>query len=372
MPMSRYGLSPKELRASAPRLAVIVIALLITVVCFAGAAGWLSPGRLTPAGIVNTFQQVNGLYPGFRRNHAKGVCVTGYFDANGRGAVLSKALVFEPGRTPVFGRFALAGGHPFMVDVPGAVRSMALNFSLRDGQAWRTGMNDIAVFPVSTAAQFEAQLRASQPDPATGKPDPAQMSAFLAANPETVRAIALIRQTGFSSGFANSRFNSLDAFRFVDARGVSRPVRWSMVPVDAFQPNQPTPAQSQDPNYLFDALIARVARGPVQWHLVVTVGQSGDVTDDATVPWPEDRSRVDVGTLTIDSISDEAHGVCRDINFDPLILPAGIAASDDPLLSARSAAYSRSFTRREGERKEPSMVQVPGTLALRSARGSLP
>jgi catalase len=145
-----------------------------------------------------------------------------------------------------------------------------------------------------------------------------------------------------------------------------------MVPVDAFAPNQPTPAQRQDPNYLFDALIARVARGPVQWHLVVTVGQPGDLTDDATVPWPEDRAHIDVGTLTIDSISDEAHGVCRDINFDPLILPAGIAASDDPLLSARSAAYSRSFTRREGERKEPSMVQVPGSGALRSAPGSLP
>jgi catalase len=41
------------------------------------------------------------------------------------------------------------------------------------------------------------------------------------------------------------------------------------------------------------------------------------------------------------------------------VLPSGIATSDDPLLSARSGAYSESFTRREGEQKTPSAVQTP-------------
>jgi catalase len=60
--------------------------------------------------------------------------------------------------------------------------------------------------------------------------------------------------------------------------------------------------------------------------------------------------------LTIDHVESEDTSPTRDINFDPLILPAGITASDDPLLSARSAAYSQSFTRREGERKQPSAI----------------
>jgi catalase len=38
------------------------------------------------------------------------------------------------------------------------------------------------------------------------------------------------------------------------------------------------------------------------------------------------------------------------------VLPAGILPSDDPLLSARSAVYSQSFTRREGEPKQPSAI----------------
>jgi catalase len=62
--------------------------------------------------------------------------------------------------------------------------------------------------------------------------------------------------------------------------------------------------------------------------------------------------------VTIDRVSSEDGGSCADVNFDPLVLPSGIEPSDDPLLSARSAAYSRSFTLRAGEkdRKAPSAV----------------
>ena len=100
---------------------------------------------------------------------------------------------------------------------------------------------------------------------------------------------------------------------------------------------------------------------PVQWRLVVRIGQAGDPTDDATIPWPSDRQHIDVGTLTINHIEGEAPGNCRNVNFDPLVLPSWIEPSDDPLLSARSAAYSTSFTRRAGEEKEPSAVQIPAS-----------
>ena len=55
-------------------------------------------------------------------------------------------------------------------------------------------------------------------------------------------------------------------------------------------------------------------------------------------------------------ISPVRSSAARDINFDPLVLPDGIAPSDDPLLSARSAVYSQSYTRRAGEQKQPSAM----------------
>jgi catalase len=61
------------------------------------------------------------------------------------------------------------------------------------------------------------------------------------------------------------------------------------------------------------------------------------------------RQEATLGTLSVTRAEPQAAGACRDLNFDPLILPTGIAASDDPVLHARSAAYSVSFNRRERE-----------------------
>jgi catalase len=346
------------------------VALGVALVSFAYVGGWLSPHRLTAARLVDRFERINGVQAGFRRNHAKGVCISGYFDSNGRGAELSRAVVFKPGRTPVIGRFALAGGQPFLPDGPKAVRSMALSFRPAGGQEWRTGMNDIPVFAASTPQAFYEQLLAAKPDPATGKPDPAVMKAFLARNPDSARAVKQISAHPRSSGFDNSTFNSLDAFLFVNAAGASTPVRWSMqsiqpfVPQAADKPGNAKAALAGNDNYLFDALIAQVRRGPLRWRLVVTIGRPGDPTSNATLAWPQDREQRDAGTLTIDQIAGEAQGNCRDINFDPLVLPAGIAASDDPLLSARSAAYAQSVRRRAGEAKRPSAVQIAGQKGL--------
>jgi catalase len=88
------------------------------------------------------------------------------------------------------------------------------------------------------------------------------------------------------------------------------------------------------------------------------VGAASDPTHDATLPWPADRRSVDAGVLTLDSIKTDAPGNARDINFDPLVLPAGIEPSDDPLLSARSAVYAASYRRRTGETGTPPAVQV--------------
>ena len=365
-PISKSSESPAGLaeltRASLiVRFAAIGAVLAGIVGLFLYAGGWLTPHRLSPASMINRFEQVNGLHPGFRRNHAKGVCISGYFESNGRGIALSKASVFLPGRVPVIGRFSLAGGQPYVADVPSTIRGMGILFKLPDGEEWRIAMTNLPVFTVNTAQGFYDQLLASAVDPATGKPDPSRMSRFLAKHPESAKAIQLIRSHPVSSGFENSTYNSLNAFRFINAGGAVVPVRWAMVPVQPFEPVGTASPGQDDKNYLFDALIASIHSHPLEWHLVITLGQPGDPTNDATLPWPPDRQQIDAGKLTIDHVESEDTSPTRDINFDPLVLPNGIAASDDPLLSTRSAAYSQSFTRREGERKEPSAVSTAET-----------
>jgi len=90
------------------RFVAIGMVILGIAVLFAYAGGWLTPHSLTPARIVNNFELVSGgPHPGFRRNHAKGVSVSGYFDSNGQGAALCKASIFLPGRVPIIGRFSV-------------------------------------------------------------------------------------------------------------------------------------------------------------------------------------------------------------------------------------------------------------------------
>ena len=88
---------------------------------------------------------------------------------------------------------------------------------------------------------------------------------------------------------------------------------------------------------------------PQRWSLVITVANPEDPTADPNKAWPADRRSVEVGTLTVQQIEPEREGPCRDINYDPTVLPAGMTTSDDPFPAARSAAYSRSFNSRTAE-----------------------
>jgi catalase len=337
------------------RLAFIGVVLAAVIGTFAYFGGWFTPNDLTPARFTDIFERVAGVHSGFRRNHAKGVGVSGFFESNGNGVRLSEAVVFRPGRLTVIGRFSLGGGQPYVADTPDAVRGLGLQFSLPNGELWRTAMINLPVFPVRTPEAFAEMLIASKPDPNTSKPDPATMQAFLARHPETVKALTVIKGQPVSSGFGNSTFHGLNAFRFINSAGDSIPVRWLMTPMQPFQAAS-TGSAPQDKNFLFDALIAAIHRQPLQWRLIIIIGQPDDPTNDASIPWPAERQQVDVGTLTLDRVESDETSAATDINIDPLVLPAGIKPSDDPLLSARSVVYSQSFRRRAGETKQPSAV----------------
>ncbi len=339
------------------RLAAIGAVVLVLAGGFAYTGGWIAPQRLSTTTIIDQFQRNAGLHEGFRRNHAKGVCVDGYFESNGAAASLSKAAVFAPGRTPVTGRFALPGGNPQAADGSVPIRSLALLFSQADGQQWRTGMNSVPLFPVRTPEQFYQQLVAAQPDPATGKPDPAKMKAFAAANPAAQAFQAWIKGHPPSSSYANGAYYSVNAFYLVDASGKRQAVRWSMQPELPYVPV--SDAEKGKPSYLAADLAHQFETGPLRWRLLLTLAAPGDPADDATQAWPDDRRQVDAGTLVLEHASAQDDGACRDVNFDPTILPAGIAPSNDPLLAARSAAYAQSFQRRTREEALGEHRQLP-------------
>jgi catalase len=328
-------------------LAAIAVVIGGTAAAFAYTAGWLSPERLTPIRLVGAFTPPGGTPPlGHRRNHAKGICFTGIFESNGAGSALSKAQVFSRGEYPVLGRFNLGTPNPNAADATVRVRGIGLRISTPDGQEWRSAMIDPPFFPVSTPQAFYELLIAS------GSKEPDAMKAFAAAHPEFAAFEAWAGSAPWTGSYAEDRFNSLNSFIFIDGSGAEHAVRWSILPTAQPVPITKDELAKRGPDFLEQEIAERVGGSPQRWTMVVTVANPGDPTADPTKAWPEDRRTIEVGTLIVQQVQAERDGPCRDINFDPTVLPSGMRTSDDPFPAARSAAYRRSFDLRTAEAKD--------------------
>jgi catalase len=339
-------------------LVAIGVVVGVGAAAFAYTAGWLSPQRLTPERMVAALGAPMPADLGHRRNHAKGLCFTGRFQANGNGVALSRAALFVAGSYPVVGRFNLGTPNPDAKDASARVRGLSIQIKPPGGQEWRSGMINAPFFPVSTPQDFYQLLTAS------GSKDPGAMPGFVAAHPGFVKFGAWAQTGPWTGSYAEERYNGLNAFRFVDASGAVHPVRWSMLPAAAPVSVDPATLDAGGPDLLEQEITKRVQAGPVRWTLQVTVADASDQTADPSKPWPDGRRTVDVGTLLVDQVQAEADGPCRDVNYDPTVLPDGIAVGDDPFPAARSAAYAVSFDRRTAEaadypRTAPAPAPVP-------------
>jgi len=94
-------------------------------------------------------------------------------------------------------------------------------------------------------------------------------------------------------------------------------------------------------DYLFAELPKRVEAGPVEFKLMAQLAEEGDAIDDATVHWPESRKVVELGTVKVEALVNEAEQAPeqKKIIFDPIPRVEGIEPSADPLLDVRASVY---------------------------------
>jgi len=348
---------PSPSRPPIGSLAIIAIVVAVGAGAFAYTAGWLSPTRLTPTKIVDSLAPPGGPSLGHRRNHAKGICFTGVFESNGNGAELSSAQVFARGEYPALGRFNLATADANAPDSTVRVRGLGLQLSTPDGEVWRSAMIDPPVFPVSTPEGFyELQLAAHSKDPNA-------MKAFVAGHLEFAPFAEWAKTAPWTASYAEEPYNSLNSFIFVSSSGAEHAVRWSLLPQAQVVPITDDDLAKLGPDHLEHEIADRVAKSPQRWTMVLTIADPGDQTSDPSKAWPEGRKTIEAGTLVVQQIEAERDGPCRDINFDPTILPSGISVSDDPFPAARSSAYAKSYDLRTSEVKDYPYHQQTATSA---------
>ena len=324
-------------------LIAIITLFALTILYFTGA---FNSDAVTAQRFVN-LQQGDQAHAGFRRAHAKGICLAGSFESTGELAIYSQAKVFDLGATPFVGRFSIAGNNPTAPDLKAPVRSLAFSITTDDNQEWRVAMNTPPVMAVATPDAFFKQLQALSPDPVTKKRSPEKIKAFFAAHPESAAFNNWKASYKPTSSFATEQYHSINAFYLVDEHGKKHAVRWIAKPQLNDENIQPLNNDSVDALQL--QLKDQVAQAPVKFDMLFSYATAEDDENNPTVLWPQSRKTINAGTLVISSLQAQEGGVCADMNFDPLVLPTGIEPSADPILRARGAAYAESFRRRAKE-----------------------
>ncbi len=329
-------------KKAVPYCASLVLLSLGTAASPASAAG----SEVTAVDVITAFETNFGVHPGQRRNHIKGTCAIGEFVGSKDAAPYTRSALFSGKPVPVVARFSLAGGNPNAPDVAKSPRGMALEFRLPEGKLQHITMINTPMFGAATPQTFLDSLIATRPDPATGKPDPEKIKAFHAAHPDSVAQAQFLDANNPPTSYANSAFYGIHTFKFINKANKTTLVRWEFVPQDGEKRLTDAEMKTAGANFLEPALIERAKRGPIRWNMVLTIGQAGDPEDNPTLSWPKERRTLTIGTLTIKSVMPQKGAECESINYDPLVMADGIAATNDPILQFRSAAYAVSFARR--------------------------
>jgi catalase len=284
--------------------------------------------------IVDAINEISGVHPGHRAAHAKGTLMTGTFTGAGTDLTTAPHLQGEPVR--VTARFSNGGGDPGIPDYAREGRGMAVKFYLPDGAKTDIVALTLPCFFVRTPEDFLEFTRARK-DPERLMPD------WLGAHPEALTAIQAALGADPPVSYATCAYNSIHSFRWIDADGGSRFVRYRWEPEAGVETLSPEDAKARGRDYLQEDLLAR---GEIAFRLKAIVATDEDAVDDPTVAWPAEREQVEVGRLVVEGPELERERDGDILVFDPTRVIDGIELSDDAILRFRGPAYSVSVERR--------------------------
>ncbi len=288
--------------------------------------------------LLQQFDAIFGLHPGFRAAHAKGVMLAGRFTPAQGAERLTKAPHVTRATTPVIVRFSNSTGLPGIPDnVPDAnPRGCAVRFILAEHVHTDIVSHSTDGFPTHDGNEFLEFLRAiaaSGPD----VPSPKPVEQFLGSHPAALAYVQAPKP--FPSSFGTETYFGVTAFAFTNASGQTQFGRYRIVPEKGNDYLSDQRAAGIPADYHFDEILQRVASAPIRFKILVQLAKPGDQTNDATVHWPADRELFELGTLELTAPVADNAAEQKQIIFDPIPRVEGIEPSADPLLELRAAIY---------------------------------
>jgi catalase len=272
--------------------------------------------------------------------HAKGRFYRGTFTATPRARELTRAAHMSGVPVPTTVRFSNGAGDPTLPDYAPDVRGLAVGFNLPDGSRHDIVSQTLPTYPFRDQEGFFEALRLRRPSVGTILRAPL----FAIRHPRALLELPEgQRMLASRASFVARRYHAFHAFKWLDADGGERWVRYRWLPtVDEPEPSR-AETKRRGRDYLFDDLAERLERGSATMRLEVQIAGPGDDPHDPSDEWPDDRERVIVGDLEVTSTDPDADDGTV---FDPMRLVDGIEPSNDPVLRYRPAVYSLSHARR--------------------------
>ncbi|MGY3534517.1 catalase [Bradyrhizobium sp. USDA 4452] len=292
------------------------------------------------ASIVNTMRAINGTSSA-RACFAAGRCVRGTYIPSDQADEVTRSQSFtRPSR--VLARFSVDG--KLSQSETDNLVLRGFSFRLGDGDHRSDILTQSApVHYARTPNQMLAFLNARRPRRG-GKPDPAKIRAFFAANPETRHHADYIAAHPLPPSFADTTYWAVHAFPAINANGQRQFIKFKVAPVGG-DVARPESGNTMSTDALDADLQSRIARSDIRFSLLALLGRPADPTLDLTIRWPDEdgRETVRLGTIVITAL--EADETCDATVFDPANLVDGIGYPPDEIFAARRAAYAIHLSR---------------------------
>jgi catalase len=305
--------------------------------------------------------------------HARGAAAHGVFRVyEPMSRYTTASFLQDPAKeTPVFVRFSTVAGSRGSTDLARDVRGFAVKFYTDEGIFDLVG-NNMPVFFIQDAVKFPDLVHAVKPEPHNEIPQAASAHDtfwdFISLMPESAHMIMwLMSDRAIPRSFRMMEGFGVHTFRFINAEGVSRFVKFHWKPVLGMHSllwDEAQKISGKDPDFhrrdLYEAIEG--ADYP-EYELGVQIVEEKDEHAfdfdllDATKIIPENVVPVQkIGRLTLNRNPDNFFAETEQVAFHPGHIVPGIDFTNDPLLQGRLFSYTDTQLIRLGG---PNFHEIP-------------
>ena len=196
-----------------------------------------------------------GVHAHRRALHAKGSNYAATFTATPEAGGLTRAEHMQGEPIAATVRFSNGGGDPNEPDYAPDVRGLAVSFHLADRSRTDISSQTLPRFPFKDPEPFVEFIRLSKPSASSAL----KMPLFLARHPSAIGALRVnLAALKPPPSFAAIDYYALHAFKWLDAEGGERFVRYAWRPTIDLPPLERGEAKRRGRDYLREELEARL------------------------------------------------------------------------------------------------------------------